>query len=89
MSDYKVTHWPNRSRFEICEDGHTAYVEYYVHDGCADILHTIVPVHMENRGIGSCLVKATYDWARAEGLNPLGTCSFAAAWLRRHPDYLE
>ncbi len=86
--DYKVIHSPNRSRFEICEDGHTAYAEYYAHDGYVDILHTIVPRHMENKGIGSALVKATYDWARTEGHNCKGTCSFAGAWLRRHPEYL-
>lgn len=88
MAQYNVIHKPESSRFEIHEEGKVAYVEYYIHDGFLDILHTIVPMSLESRGIGSALVKAAYDWALVEGLNPMGTCSFAAAWLKRHPDYV-
>lgn len=88
MAEYNVIHKPESNRFEIHEEGKVAYVEYYIHDGFLDILHTIVPMSLENRGIGSALVKAAYDWALVEGLNPMGTCSFAAAWLQRHPDYV-
>jgi predicted GNAT family acetyltransferase len=89
MNDYKVIHKPESRRFEIHEEGQIAYVEYYLHDGAVDILHTIVPMSLENRGMGSSLVRATYDWGRAQGLKPLGTCRFAYAWLRRHPEYNE
>jgi predicted GNAT family acetyltransferase len=88
MSDYKVIHKPESNRFEIHEDGRVAYVEYYIHDGALDILHTIVPMSLENRGIGSALVKGAYDWAQTEGLEPMATCYFAAAWLKRHPEYV-
>jgi predicted GNAT family acetyltransferase len=87
MDTYKAVHKPDRNRFEITESGLTAYVEYYVHDGAVDILHTIVPIGLENRGIGSALVRAAYDWGRKEGLAAVATCSFAHAWLRRHPEY--
>lgn len=89
MADYKVIHKPESDRFEIHEDGRVAYVEYYVRNGSLDVTHTIVPIPLENRGIGSALVKAAYDWACSEGLKPAATCTFAIAWLRRHPEYLE
>ncbi len=88
MSEYKIIHRPEDRRFEISHDGATAYVEYYLHDGALDILHTIVPTRLEGRGIGSALVKAAYDWARSEGLAPAATCRFAYVWLQRHPEYI-
>jgi predicted GNAT family acetyltransferase len=87
MKNYNVIHKPDDRRFEIWEDGALGYVEYYVHDGGLDILHTIVSPRLEGRGVGSALVKGAYDWARTEGLKPLATCRFAVAWLHRHPDY--
>ncbi len=87
MSDYKILHKPADRRFEIWEDGLVSYVEYYLHDGSLDIIHTIVSPRLEGRGIGSALVRAAYDWARTEGLGSAATCRFADVWLRRHPEY--
>ncbi len=87
MSKYKVIHKPEDRRFEVWEDGLVGYVEYYLHDGALDILHTIVPYKLEGRGIGSALVKAAYEWAREEGLDSAATCRFAHIWLSRHPEY--
>jgi predicted GNAT family acetyltransferase len=89
MKDYKVTHKPGERRFEIFEDGALGYVEYYLHDGGLDILHTIVSPRLEGRGVGSALVKGAYDWAKTQGMKPLATCRFAVAWLHRHPDYAK
>lgn len=86
-NDYKVIHKPEERRFEVWEDGAVGYVEYYLHDGALDILHTIVPYRLEGRGIGSALVKGAYDWARSEGLEAAATCRFAYLWLKRHPEY--
>jgi predicted GNAT family acetyltransferase len=85
MENFNVIHKPESRRFEIHDGNAVAYVEYYLHDGALDILHTIVPMPMENRGIGSALVAGAYDWAQKNGLKPAATCSFAHAWLRRHP----
>lgn len=87
MNNYKVEHKPADRRFEIHEEGRTGWVEYIIRDGALDILHTIVPIQLENRGIGSALVRAAYDWGKTQGLEPVGSCHFAHAWLQRHPEY--
>ena len=87
MENYKATHKPDGRRFEVWEDGLVGYVEYYLHDGALDIVHTIVPYKLEGRGIGSALVRAAYEWARSEGLECAATCRFAHVWLRRHPEF--
>lgn len=85
--DYKVTHSPERRRFETKVDGHTGYVEYVLAGGRIDIVHTIVPHAIEGRGVASALVKAAFDYAGGNGLKIIPTCSYALAWSRRHPEY--
>lgn len=71
------------------KDGYTAYVEYELIDGTLDILHTYVPAPLEGMGIASQLVGFTFDYALKEGLIPTATCSYAIAWLNRHPEYTK
>ena len=85
MEEYEVIHRPERNRFELEKNGMTAFVEYEVEDGALDIMHTIVPPPLERKGIAAALVEATYKYASAQGLKPKATCSYAVAWLKRHP----
>ncbi|WP_288744715.1 GNAT family N-acetyltransferase [uncultured Bacteroides sp.] len=85
MEEYEVIHRPERNRFELEKNGMTAFVEYEVEDGALDIMHTIVPPPLEGKGIAAALVEATYKYASAQGLKPRATCSYAVAWLKRHP----
>ena len=80
--NYKVTHYPTRQRFEIELENMTAYAEYRLTDNSLDIIHTFVPPALEGKGIASALTKANH-------LKPEATCSYAAVWLKRHPEYLQ
>lgn len=83
----KIEHDPQKGVFWTRVDGYTAYVSYKLIDGGLDIRHTIVPDEIGGRGIASALVKATYDYAVANRLTPVATCSYAVKWLERHPEY--
>ena len=83
----EIKHEKDLCRFEVEVDGYKGYVDYKLVDGGLDIRHTIVPKEIGGRGIASALVKAAYDYARAEGLKPVATCSYAVTWLQRHPEY--
>ena len=50
--------------------------------------HTEVPAADEGRGIGARLVKAALDDTRKRGLGIVPACSFVAAYVRRHPEYM-
>lgn len=82
-----IEHYPERKRFQTVVDGITAYVTYTIEADALDIRHTIVPMEIEGRGIASALVRTAYDYARSQGLKPVATCSYAAVWLKRHPEY--
>lgn len=82
--EYQVIHDPERQRFEISLEGHTAYLEYEVDGKEMDITHTIVPTLLEGRGIASALMKQALIYADEQQLKVIPICSFAAAYMRRH-----
>ena len=85
---YNIQHIPDMQRFSLVLDSETAYLSYRLTpDSALDIRHTLVPPPLEGKGIASALVKAAYDYALAQGLTPMATCSYAVRWLQRHPEY--
>ena len=53
------------------------------------IVHTGVPPAVGGRGVAGALVQAAIDAARAEGWKVRPACTYAAAWLARHPAYQD
>lgn len=87
--DYEITHNKETHRFETTVDGYTGYVEYYPSQGAIDIMHTIVPMKIEGRGVAAALVKAAYEYAKENDMKVIPSCSYAMMWSRRHPEYDE
>ncbi len=82
-----VKHDATRHRFETVVDGHTGYIEYHMVDAVMSIDHTIVPSEIGGRGIAGTLMKTALDYARAEGLKVIPACSYADAYITKHPEY--
>ena len=72
------------TRFILQEDDGVAELRYRLEGDRLVLEHTEVPEELGGRGIGSALVKAAVERARADGLELLVECQFASAWLRRH-----
>lgn len=49
--------------------------------------HTEVDARHEGHGVGAALVRGVLDDLRGRGMQVIPACSFAAAYLRRHPEY--
>ena len=76
-------------RFEARVGDEIAVAEYdLVGDGIV-FTHTEVPEALEGRGVGGRLVREALESARRRGLKVVPMCSFVAAYIRRHPDYLD
>ena len=45
--EYDIVHHPEKYRFEMKQDGLTAFVQYRLVGNNLDIIHTIVPVPLE------------------------------------------
>lgn len=74
------------SRFELREADGVARLRYRLDGDRLVLEHTTVPDELGGRGIGSALVAAAVERARADGLSLLAECKFASAWLHRHAD---
>jgi len=83
----EILHNIEEKKAWIVKEGYTAYVEYELKDGALNILHTVVPEPLGGQGIASQLVESVYNYALENGLKPAATCTYAMAWLQKHPQY--
>lgn len=64
-----------------------AEITFPTKDGVATIDHTFVDNSLRGQGIAGQLVRLAADKILADGNRIAATCSYAAAWLQRHPEY--
>ena len=48
----------------------------------------MLPAH-EGKGLGSRLIAFALDEVRRQGLQAIPVCPFVAAYIRKHPQYLD
>lgn len=84
-----VRHAPEAQRFEAWVDGLLCEASYHRVGQVLVLHHTGVPRALEGRGIAAQLVAAALGHARAEGLQVQPSCSYVAAYMRRHPETLD
>jgi predicted GNAT family acetyltransferase len=82
-----VAEW---SRFEIHVDGKLAgFAVYRIRPGAITFTHTEIDDAYEGQGLGSTLVRAALDVARARRLAVLPECPFVRSWITKHEDYAD
>ena len=81
-----VTHNAQAQRFEACVDGHLALCSYRQSGRLLELHHTEVPAALQGQGVAAALVQAALAWAREQGLQVRPSCSYVAAYMRRHPE---
>jgi predicted GNAT family acetyltransferase len=82
-----IQHDRSGRRFETIVDGSHGELDYSLAAGVMTITHTGVPAAVAGRGIASALVEAALATARSEGWKVVPACSYAQAWMQRHPGY--
>lgn len=83
----EILHEVPEQRFVTQAEGHAARLDYIEDEGRLTITHTIVPSEIGGRGIAGELVRAALDYARDANLKVVPQCSYADAWMRRHPEF--
>jgi predicted GNAT family acetyltransferase len=73
-------------RFEIDLGDSTAVAVYNLLKGKIVFTHTEVPPAHEGKGIGSTLIRAGLDYARAQQLEVIPICPFFAAYMKKHAE---
>jgi predicted GNAT family acetyltransferase len=82
-----IHHDPVAHRFETRVDDALCVLDYTLDHGVMTITHTLVPEAVGGRGLAGALVRAALDAARLEGWKVVPACSYAKAWMARHPEF--
>ena len=75
-----------RQRFELVEQGLTAFATYRRSGDRVTIPHVESPPALRGKGTADRLMRAITAHAREHALKITPLCSYARAWFRRHPD---
>lgn len=65
----------------------TVFADYAVQGDTRVILHVEADPALRGSGAAGRFMQALADHARAERLKLVPRCSYAAVWLKRHPEY--
>lgn len=89
LATVEVTHNPDEHRFETVIDGYLSKLDY-IQDG-RNFVITHVGVHPELRGQGVAgrITEVSLEYAKEHNLRVVPMCSYAAAYIRKHPEYTE
>jgi predicted GNAT family acetyltransferase len=83
-----IQHDPAGQRFFVKMEGFEAVLMYRRSNGEIDLYHTYVPEVFRGRGVAEQLCRAAFEYAKAEGLQVVPSCSYiSGAYLKRHKEY--
>ncbi|MEO5698085.1 MAG: GNAT family N-acetyltransferase [Burkholderiaceae bacterium] len=83
---HPIEHQADHGRFQAVVDGLTCVTEYRLEAGVMTITHTDVPAALGGRGLAAALTRAALDHARDAGWKVRPQCTYAQAYMERHPD---
>lgn len=78
-----------RGRFELEEQGLTAYADYRRDGERLYIDYVFSPVPLRGTGTSDRLMHGVAAAAREDGARIVPICGYAATWLRRHREYAD
>jgi uncharacterized protein len=89
LATLEVTHNADERRFETMIDGYLSKLDY-IQDG-KNFVITHVGVHpdLRGQGIAGRIVEVSLEYAKENDLRVVPMCSYAAAYIRKHPQYAE
>jgi len=89
LEEIQVTHNPDSKRFETWIDNQLSKLDY-IQDG-KNFVITHVGVHpsLRGQGVAGKIVETSLAYAKENELRVVPMCSYAAAYIRRHPEYAE
>jgi predicted GNAT family acetyltransferase len=81
-----ISHDESAHRFTTEVDGNSAHLDYTQGGQVMTITHTRVPAAIRGRGVAAELMRAALCAAHAAKWSVTPACSYAVAYMARHPD---
>jgi predicted GNAT family acetyltransferase len=90
LAPITVSDNPSEHRVEVrLGDELGGFVVYRRKPGLVAFIHTEIDPRFEGHGLGSTLIGAVLDAARADGEAVLPFCPFVNAYIERHSEYVD
>ena len=89
LGQIRVVHNPTENRFETTIDGKLSKLDYIQNGKHFVITHVGVHPSLRGQGVAGKIVEAGIEYARENSFRVVPMCSYAAAYIRRHPEYTE
>jgi predicted GNAT family acetyltransferase len=89
LNKLEVTHNEANRTFEVWIDGHLSKLDYIKDGKNFVITHVGVYPEFRNQGLAAKIVDAGLEYAKQNSLRVIPMCAYAAAYIRRNPQYLE
>lgn len=84
-----IKHESDKQRFSTTVEDHLCVLEYELTDSVMTITHTRVPQAVGGKGIAGGLTQTALDTARQNRWRVIPQCSYAAVYIKRHPEYAD
>lgn len=89
LEKLEVTHNEADHAFEVWIDGHLSKLDYIQDAKNFVITHVGVHPAFRGQGVAAKIVESGLEYAKQNSLRVIPMCSYAAAFIRRNPQYLE
>lgn len=76
-----------QKRFETERDGKLAFIDYVIHGETYELTHTEVDEEIQDKGVGTQLVKRVLDIIKEKRQPVKPTCPFVADFIKDNPEY--
>ena len=76
-------------QYELDVGGETVFARYRKDGGVLTLLWVEAPATLRGTGAAGRLMKLVAAEARAQGWSIVPVCGYAAAWLRRSPEFRD
>ena len=84
-----VVNNPSHSRYELAEEGVTAFANYRREGDVLTIPYVESPPELRGKGTAGRLMEGVAAHARAENLKIVPICGYAVSWFQRHPEHKD
>ena len=85
--DIEVKHDKKNKRFVAEIEGYEAYLSYNVFDDIIDLTYAYTPPEIRGKGIAKIVVEYALNYAKANNLKVIPTCSYVKAIVERNDAY--
>ena len=89
LNNLEITHNEANHAFEVWINGRLSKLDYILDAKNFVITHVGVHPEFRGQGLAAKIVEAGLQYAKQHSLRVIPMCSYAAAYIRRNPQYME